>query len=391
VTSTAGRHGHRAAYLGIGGTTLVVLAIVLTLVHPRSIGGTDAGDGPEGGPGSATTRTAAPPIRHVFVVNIENKGFHQTWGRRSAAPYLATRLRAKGALLTQYYGTAHHSLGNYLAQISGQGPSLATQRDCPRYTAFRETGPVAVPEQVVGNGCVYPKKVDTLAGQLDRAGLTWRGYMQDMARPCQHSVLGAKERWRSATRYQQYATRHNPFMYFRSITSRPAYCKAHVKPLSALTHDLGRVATTRNLTYISPDLCHDAHDAHCADGGPGGLRAANNWFKTWIPKILNSPAFGRDGMLVITADESEGVTEDSRACCGEGPGPNAAQPGIDGLGGGRIGALVISSYVGRGTTSSTPYNHYSLLGSIEELFGLDRLGYARTVTDLFGADVYNAG
>jgi hypothetical protein len=180
-------------------------------------------------------------------------------------------------------------------------------------------------------------------------------------------------------------------MFFRSITSRPAYCKAHVKPLSALTHALGRLATTRNLTYSSPDLCHDAHDAHCADGGPGGLRAANNWFKTWIPRILNSPAFGRDGMLVITADESEGVTEDSRACCGEGPGPNAAQPGIDGLGGGRIGALVISSYVGRGTTSSTPYNHYSLLGSIEELFGLDRLGYARTVTDLFGADVYNAG
>jgi phosphatidylinositol-3-phosphatase len=386
VSSTGGRHGQRAAYLGIGATTLVVLAIVLTLVHHRSVlaPSDDAG----GDPGRAA-RAATPPIRHVFVVNIENKGFHQTWGKRSAAPYLATRLRAKGALLTQYYGTAHHSLGNYLAQISGQGPSYATQHDCPRYTAFRETRPVTAPGQVVGNGCVYPKKVDTLAGQLDRAGLTWRGYMQDMARPCQHSALGAKERWRSATRRQQYATRHNPFMYFRSITARPTYCKSHVKPLAALARDLRKVSTTRNLSYISPDLCHDAHDARCADGGPGGLRAANNWFKTWIPKILNSSAFRKDGILVITADESEGVAEDSRACCGEGPGPNAGQPGIDGPGGGRIGALVISPYVGRGTTSSTPYNHYALLGSIEQLFGLPRLGYANSVTGVFGGDVYN--
>jgi phosphatidylinositol-3-phosphatase len=386
VSSTGGRHGQRAAYLGIGATTLVVLAIVLTLVHHRSVlaPSDDAGGDPARPPPPPT-----PPIRHVFVVNIENKGFHQTWGKRSAAPYLATRLRAKGALLTQYYGTAHHSLGNYLAQISGQGPSYATQHDCPRYTAFRETRPVTAPGQVVGNGCVYPKKVDTLAGQLDRAGLTWRGYMQDMARPCQHSALGAKERWRSATRRQQYATRHNPFMYFRSITARPTYCKSHVKPLAALARDLRKVSTTRNLSYISPDLCHDAHDARCADGGPGGLRAANNWFKTWIPKILNSSAFRKDGILVITADESEGVAEDSRACCGEGPGPNAGQPGIDGPGGGRIGALVISPYVGRGTTSSTPYNHYALLGSIEQLFGLPRLGYANSVTGVFGGDVYN--
>ena len=95
-------------------------------------------------------------------------------------------------------------------------------------------------------------------------------------------------------------------------------------------------------------------------------------------------------MLVITADESEGAKEDSSACCGEGPGPNAGQPGIEGPGGGRIGALVISRYVAPGTTSDRAYNHYSLLGSIEDLFGLPRLGYARTVSDVFGVDVYNA-
>ncbi|HEY3531098.1 MAG TPA: alkaline phosphatase family protein [Nocardioides sp.] len=383
-SSVGGRR--RATFLGIAGTTLVALAVVLTLTHP----GTSS---PSSDVAARTTaaRQTSPAIGHVFVVNIENKGFRTTWGPDSAAPYLARTLRAKGVLLTQYYGTAHHSLGNYLAQISGQGPDYATQHDCPVYSRFTETQPVRSPGQVVGNGCVYPRKVGTLPGQLVAAGLSWRGYMQDMAEPCQHSRLGSQERWVKATPREQYATRHNPFVYFRSITSRPSYCRAHVKPLSALGTDLRRRSTTRTLSYITPDLCHDAHDARCADGGPGGLRAANRWFRTWIPKILQSPAYRANGMLVITADESEGVREDSRACCGEGPGPNAAQPGIDGHGGGRIGALVISPYVAPGTTSTRAYNHYSLLGSIEDLFGLRRLGYARTVTHVFGVDVYNDG
>jgi hypothetical protein len=109
-----------------------------------------------------------------------------------------------------------------------------------------------------------------------------------------------------------------------------------------------------------------------------------------VPKILRSPAYQADGLLVITADESEGPKEDSRACCGEGVGPNAGQPGIDGPGGGRIGALVISPFARPGTTSSTPYNHYALLGTIEDLFGLPRLGYAQTVDATFGDDVYGA-
>jgi hypothetical protein len=384
VSPSADPRTPRAAYAGIAGTTLLVLAIVLTLVHrPDTRAPADHVSA-----NRPSARATTPKVGHVFIVNIENKGFRTTWGRHSAAPYLARTLRAKGLLLTQYYGTAHHSLGNYTAQISGQGPSYAIQHDCGAYTAFRESRPTVRPGQVVGDGCVYPRKVGTLPGQLVKAGLSWRGYMEDMAQPCQHSRLGHGEEWSSATSQEQYATRHDPFMYFRSITARPAYCRAHVKPLSALRHDLLRTSYTRTLSYITPDLCHDAHDSTCADGGPGGLTAANGWFKTWIPRILGSPAFRANGMLVITADESEGASEDSRACCGEGPGPNAGQPGIEGPGGGRVGALVISRYVVPGGTSSRAYNHYSLLGSVEDLFGLRRLGYARTVTHVFRGDVY---
>jgi phosphatidylinositol-3-phosphatase len=384
VSRSADQRPLRGTSLAVLGTVLVVVGVILTVRVQQSA------TPPPDQATVTSSRATAPDVGHVFVVNIENKGFRTTWGKHSRAPYMARTLRAKGVLLTRYYGTAHHSLGNYLAQISGQGPDLATQGDCPTFSRFKESRPVATPGQVVGNGCVYPAKVGTLPRQLTAAGLSWRGYMQDMATPCQHPRLGTRDRWQKATRHSQYATRHDPFVYFRSIISAPSYCKAHVKPLAALSHDLKKASTTRSLTYVTPDLCHDAHDAHCADGGPGGLRAANTWFKTWIPKILRSPAFKADGVLVITADESEGVREDSRGCCGEGPGPNAGQPGIEGRGGGRIGALVISRFAAPGTTTARAYNHYSLLGSIEDRFGLPRLGYARTVTHVFGPDVYNA-
>jgi hypothetical protein len=163
-------------------------------------------------------------------------------------------------------------------------------------------------------------------------------------------------------------------------------------PLDRLTHDLAKARHTRNLTYVTPDLCHDGHDATCADGGPGGLEGVNAWMKRWIPRILASPAFRRNGLLVITADESDGPQSDASACCGEGASANSPAPGIAGPGGGRIGALAISPFVRPHTWSTTPYNHYSLLASIEEVFGLRKLGYARTDgLDRFGLDVYNSG
>src|SRR4051812_38485359 len=102
MSPSADRRGPRAAYVGIAGTTLLVLAIVLTLVHRP--GGDARADEVLASPTSAKAASSKlPPVRHVFIVNVENKGFRTTWGRHSAAPYLARTLRAKGLLLTQYY------------------------------------------------------------------------------------------------------------------------------------------------------------------------------------------------------------------------------------------------------------------------------------------------
>src|SRR5262249_9159139 len=64
-------------------------------------------------------------------------------------------------------------------------------------------------------------------------------------------------------------------------------------------------------------------------------------------------------------------------------------PGLTGPGGGRVGAVVLSKYVRPGTIVTTPYNHYSLLRTIEDLFGLSHLGFAGQGGLLgFGLDVF---
>ena len=338
---------------------------------------------------SQTSRPAASPapaVRHVFVVNLENKGYDETFGPGSPATYLTGELRTKGLLLSQYYGTAHNSLPNYVAQISGQGPNPQTQADCPVYAEFRGTGTVA-PQQAVGDGCVYPASVPTVADQLTAKGFTWRAYLQDMGTPCRHPVLDSPDPTQQAKVGDQYAARHNPFLYFHSLLDS-GECARHDVDLSQLPGDLAVSRSTANVSYITPNLCEDGHDSPCVDGRPGGLVSADAWLRSWVPRILASPAFRKDGLLVVTFDEADTESPGGAdACCGEGPGPNSPLPGIYGLGGGRTGAVVVSPFVAPGSFNDTPYNHYCLLRTIENTFGLAPLGYAQTARG-FGTDVY---
>ncbi len=166
------------------------------------------------------------PVRHIFVINLENKGYDETFGPSSPAPYLSHTLRAKGQLLTQYFGIGHKSLPNYIAQVSGQAPNPQTQGDCQLYSDFVQAGTVA-PQQAVGNGCVYPANVKTVADQLHAKGLTWRGYMEDMGAPCRHPPANTQDDTQQAEVGDQYAARHNPFVYFKSLTGS-SRCKRDV-------------------------------------------------------------------------------------------------------------------------------------------------------------------
>lgn len=347
------------------------------------------------GVASAQSHRAPAPVGHVFIIVLENKGYDTTFSPTSSAPYLADTLAKQGALLRQYYGTGHVSLDNYIAMISGLAPSHETQIDCPRYVDFVQTG-TAPDGQPIGAGCVYPKRIKTVANQLEAKHLTWGAYMEDMgADPtrergtCGHPALGSVDSTQRATPTDEYATKHNPFVYFHAITDSPS-CDRNVVPLSRLPDALASIASTPRLTFISPNLCHDGHDRPCRSGGPGALISANAFLEHWVPLITSSPAFKQDGMLVITFDEA--LSHDTTSCCNEQTGPNVQRPGIGGRGGGRVGAVVLSPFVKPGTLCDTPYNHYALLRTIEDIFGLGYLGYAgQHGLNAFGADVFDAG
>jgi len=349
----------------------------------------------------ATAATASPASRigHVFVIVLENKSESGTFGSNSPAPYLSKTLPTLGAFVPNYYGIGHLSNPNYLAMISGQAPNVLTQTDCQVYAEFQGTGTLAAFNgQALGQGCVFPKSVPTVANQLSSRGLLWKGYMEDMgndagreAATCGHPKLNSQDHTQTATSTDSYATRHDPFVYFHSIIDSPS-CDANVVSLTPFAQDLKSVATTPNLSFIVPSLCHDGHDSPCANGEAGGLVSADAFLSRIVPEILQSQAFQQDGLLIITFDESDGATADSTGCCGEHVGLNTVLPGLTGTGGGKVGAVLLSPFITPGTVSTESYNHYSLLRSIEDAFGLSYIGFAGARGVLsFGSDICNGG
>jgi hypothetical protein len=350
--------------------------------------------------GSATSPSPAPgsidigapqaqSIGHVFVIVLENKSYDVTFGPGTDAPYLAQTLPSKGALLMNYYSTGHASNDNYISMISGQAPNLENQTDCVLYDDFVTVPGVEVSGQALGVGCVYPTSVVSLPDQFKAANLSWKAYMEDMGKDptresatCGHPTLNSQDMTQEAEAKDQYATRHNPFVYFHSVIDNQAYCQQNVVSLTPLADDLKSIATTSNLVYITPNLCNDGHDSNCADGEVGGLTGINRFLTAWVPVITQSPAFQKDGLLIILYDESTDSTSDSSdfdACCGEAgslPTNSPLPPGETGPAGGRVGAVLLSPFIKPGTVSMVNYNHYSMLRSIEDLFGFSYAGYA---------------
>jgi phosphatidylinositol-3-phosphatase len=353
-----------------------------------------------------------PKVRHVFVILLENQGYKETFEKPSNDPYLATTLPSQGALLEQYFAIGHLSNDNYIALASGQPPNPETQGDCMNFNNFllpkEEPGGIEG-----GQGCVYPANVQSIGNQLTAAGLSWKAYMQDMGNnpkresaACGHPEVGKKDETQSAEAGDEYAARHNPFVYFHSVIDDQAYCNAHVVALgepngdmppaalpgeTGLATDLLKAKKTPAFSFITPNLCFDGHDAPpCKSGSKAAsvFASMDAFLETWVPKITSSPAYKKGGLLEIVFDEAG--NSETEACCGETPGPNSPKPGITGPGGGRVGGVMLSRFIKPGTVSKVAYNHYSSLASWETLFGLPRLADAASVTSSFGADVYTA-
>jgi hypothetical protein len=401
-----------------------------------------------------------PPVKHVFLIVLSDRGFTQSFGGKGG--YLSGALRRQGELVQNYYAVAGAPLANEIALISGQGPTAQTAADCPVFARV-SPGRKGHRGQVLGSGCVYPVATKTLADELTTAGHTWKAYIAGTgsgARTvCRVPKLGSRERQLARGRTSYLAWR-NPFLYFRSLTAGSA-CRQNEVALGQLAKDVGSPSTAPSFAYIAPPPCADGGEAPCKPGAPAGLVAANRFLKAVVAEIKHSAAYKDGGLIAITFDQAPqtGPNADPSACCGPSAYPNlrrlttppATPPAAMGVstststtatgtttstttptttpatttgsptttattgtdtstgtttparslgvgettptgGGGQVGLLLISRYVKPDSIDVVDYfNHFSLLATIENLFGIHHLGYAGIPgLPVFGLGVFNA-
>ena len=256
------------------------------------------------------TAEAAPP--HVMLIVEENRSESDVIGS-SDAPYI-NGLANRYGLATASYGQSHPSLPNYLALLSG-----STQGVNDDGTQHSFGGP-------------------TLVDQLAQQGITWRAYMESMPSACYGGASSG-----------EYAKKHDPFMYFRSITENPNQCQ-NVVPFGTLHADLNSQAAA-TFIWVTPNLCDDGHDCSTS--------TADSWLATNLAPVLSSSWFRQDGVVIITWDEGS----DNSGCC-------------SGADGGHVATIVIAANQQEHLTSGQAVDHAGTLRTIEQLYGLPLLGDA---------------
>lgn len=308
-------------------------------------------------------------IKHVFLISLVSSGYQSAFGTTgSTMPYLNGTLRPKGLLLSNYSVLSEATTPNGVAAISGQPPNAATKADCPTLTEFSSTATTNSAGVLAGEGCVWPVATNTLAGQLSVADFTWKAYMEGMVDPttgeptnCVYQGPEEEEK----VELGGYSNRLNPFTHFHSLLD-VGECSEGDVPITELKRDLKVEKKTPNFSYISPDLCSAGVTGQCPEGAPTGSAAADEWLAEVVPQILESPAYKKDGLLIVTFG---GLNPPAPPAEGETPPPAAPNPL-------KTGAVLVSKFITKGSNDAAPYNPYSLLRSTEELFGLTQLAKA---------------
>ena len=255
-----------------------------------------------------------PKFSHVIVMIFENEEITNIIGN-SALPNF-NKLAQQYTLLVNDHAVTHPSLPNYIALTSGDTQGITS--DCT--TCFTNA--------------------TNLPDLIEQSGRSWKAYLEDMPAPC------------SVTDQGNYAEKHNPFVYYDDIRTNTARCQQHDVPLTQLDSDLQNKQLPA-FAWITPNLCNDGHDC--------GAAAADKFMGPEVNKIITSPSFDQNSLLIVTFDE--GTTRAS--CCGL---PSKA--------GGKVTTLLISKLVKTGFQDDTEYSHYSILKTIEDAWGLQQLGHS---------------
>jgi hypothetical protein len=320
---------------------------------PDSASPLDAGACPDGTtPGTMNgiavckSPSGVPRFDHVFVIVMENTSY-ETLVAAANTPYIHSLLDGAAAA-SDYHGVEHPSLPNYIAMESGDIDDTGAL-DCDCQPTGDACGNLNC--NFLSSGCGCPQAHDQLVDQLEAANISWRGYAEDMGTPCNVVAAG------------KYAPKHVPFLYFTSLVSDTARCNDHVVDYESFATDLA--GSPRRFNFLTPNLDDDMHDP--VPAGNQNYINGDTWLAAQVPPILATSAFMDHGLVVIVWDEDDlsGVI-------------NADDP---------IPMILISPLMkADGYLSTTTANHYSLLATIEDGFGVPRLGNAASaapLTDFF--------
>ena len=262
-------------------------------------------------PTSTIIPGTVPNFSHIILIIFENREYGSVVGNGSWPNF--NNLASDYVLLTQSYAVSHPSLPNYIALTSGSTQGITS--DC--------------------TSCFVD--VINIADILEQNGKSWKGYMEDMPSPCYIGNSG------------DYVQKHNPFVYYDDIRTNSDRCASHVVPLTQFDTDLANNQLP-DFSWITPNLCNDGHD--CSSS------TADSFLGSEVSKILASPSFDQNSLLIITFDEGTS----GASCCGL---PSSA--------GGHIATLLISSLAKASYQDSTPYDHYSILRTMADAWGLPYL------------------
>jgi acid phosphatase len=280
---------------------------------------TIAASGASGPPRPTPSGTPKAAVdRHIYLIVFENKDFTSVIGD-PAAPYLNSLAR-QYALSTNYHGVSHPSQPNYLALFSGS-------------------------TQGVDDDGVHDIDAPNLADQVEQARLAWRVYAENVPPGCFQGSSSDGGADGAGT----YTRKHNPAISFTSISRDPQRC-ANITDFSHFDPEAA------NVSLIVPNACHDMHDCSVADG--------DAWLKSFLPRIVESDAYARDGLILITFDEEHGKGDANQ-----------------------VATIAISPSIREGTRSDQSYDHYSLLRTIQDRLGLPCLANscdAQPMSDLVG-------
>jgi hypothetical protein len=328
-------------------------------------------------PDRAPRKLEMPRYAHVFVIIEENHTTDQIVPS-DAAPNL-TKFAQHYGYSWRFYAESHPSEPNYVAMLGGDTFGI---KDDDAFWCKPKVNDPACPNAGKPDYVDHAVTAPSLASQLATHHLSWKGYFEDIPAPGSRAFRWpADDRAVPGKPATLYALKHNGFMNFKDVQNDPALAQK-VVGFDALDHDLAS-GNVPNFAHIVPNQCNDMHGlsgpnvpADCDYKAGDKLIARGDAVAgKLVADIMKSPFWSKpeNSAIVITFDENDTEHPGNHApgCCGSDPNdPN--NPG-----GGWIPTIVITNHGARGLTELTPYNHYSLLRTIEDGFGIgEHLGHA---------------